>query len=83
MAAVTTSYPSRAFIGGEHVDAASGETFDSLAPGTGTVLGQVASCDVADVDRAVRSARLAFESGVWSRMAPGRPQEDHESGSRS
>jgi 4-(gamma-glutamylamino)butanal dehydrogenase len=70
MAAVTTSYPSRAFIGGEHVDAASGETFDSLAPGTGKLLAKVAACGPEDVDRAVRSARAAFESGVWSEAAP-------------
>ena len=60
----------RAFIDGAYVEALSGKTFDNINPADGTVLGKVASCDVADVDRAVRSARLAFESGVWSRMAP-------------
>jgi gamma-glutamyl-gamma-aminobutyraldehyde dehydrogenase len=70
MAVTTTSYPSRAFIGGEQVDAASGETFDSLAPGTGKLLAKVAACGPEDVDRAVRSARAAFEAGTWSEAAP-------------
>ena len=72
MAAVTTSYPSRAFIGGERVDAASGETFDSLAPGTGKLLAKVAACGPEDVDRAVRSAprRLRVRRLVGSRARP-------------
>jgi 4-guanidinobutyraldehyde dehydrogenase / NAD-dependent aldehyde dehydrogenase len=61
---------SQAFIDGAYVDAASGETFDCISPGTGRVIAQVASCDAEDVDRAVAGARRAFESGVWSRMAP-------------
>jgi gamma-glutamyl-gamma-aminobutyraldehyde dehydrogenase len=65
-----TTYPSRAFIGGEQVEAASGETFDSLAPGTGEVLTAVSACGPEDVDRAVRAARGAFERGVWSDLAP-------------
>jgi hypothetical protein len=36
--AVSTAYPSRASIEGEQVDAASGETFDSLSPRTGEVI---------------------------------------------
>src|SRR5690349_17625902 len=60
----------RAFIDGEYVHALSGKTFDNINPANGKVLGPVAACDAADVDRAVRSARAAFESGVWSRMAP-------------
>jgi len=34
------------------------------------VIAAVAACDADDVDRAVRGARAAFESGVWSRLAP-------------
>ncbi len=60
----------KAFIDGRAVDAVSGETFDCVSPITGEVIAQVASCDRADVDAAVRGARAAFESGVWSRMAP-------------
>jgi gamma-glutamyl-gamma-aminobutyraldehyde dehydrogenase/4-guanidinobutyraldehyde dehydrogenase/NAD-dependent aldehyde dehydrogenase len=66
----SVSIRAQAFVDGEYVDALSGETFDSISPGTGTVLAQVASCDADDVDRAVTGARSAFESGKWSRMAP-------------
>jgi 4-guanidinobutyraldehyde dehydrogenase / NAD-dependent aldehyde dehydrogenase len=60
----------QAFIDGEYVDAASGETFDCVNPATGQTIASVAACDAEDVDRAVRGARAAFESGVWSRLAP-------------
>lgn len=60
----------RAFIEGQYVPALSGKTFAALNPATGRVLAQVAACDAADVDVAVRSARKAYESGIWSRMAP-------------
>lgn len=60
----------RAFIDGRYVEALSGKTFATVNPATGEVIAQIASCDAADVDVAVRSARKAFESGVWSRRAP-------------
>ncbi|HEV3404409.1 MAG TPA: aldehyde dehydrogenase [Gaiellaceae bacterium] len=62
----------QAFIDGAYVDALSGATFDCVNPATGETLGQVAACDTDDVDRAVRGAHAAFESGVWSRLAPKR-----------
>ena len=77
--AVSTDWHSRAaslringhaFIGGRSVPSVSGRTFDCVNPATGKVLAQVAACDTEDVDRAVRAARAAFESGKWSRMAP-------------
>ena len=60
----------QAFVDGDYVDAASGETFDCVSPIGGEVVAKVAACDAADVDRAVTGAREAFESGVWSRLAP-------------
>ncbi len=60
----------QAFIGGKYVPALSGKTFDCIDPATGAVLAKVAACDAEDIDRAVAVARAAFESGVWSRMAP-------------
>ncbi|HTK22722.1 MAG TPA: aldehyde dehydrogenase [Gaiella sp.] len=60
----------QAFIDGGYVDAASGETFDCVSPIGGEVLAKVAAGDKEDVDRAVAGARAAFESGVWSRLAP-------------
>src|SRR5262245_49869704 len=60
----------QAFINGKYVDAASGETFDCISPIDGRLLAKVASCDSADVDRAVTAARAAFNKGSWSRKAP-------------
>jgi gamma-glutamyl-gamma-aminobutyraldehyde dehydrogenase/4-guanidinobutyraldehyde dehydrogenase/NAD-dependent aldehyde dehydrogenase len=60
----------RAFIDGVYVDALSGETFDCVSPIDGSVIAQIAACDAADVDRAVKGARAAFERGVWSKASP-------------
>jgi hypothetical protein len=60
----------QAFIDGQFVDALDRATFESLAPATGGVIAEVAACGEADVDRAVRSARAAFNRGDWSRIAP-------------
>ena len=60
----------QAFIDGRYVPALSGAQFDCVSPIDGRVIAKVASTDQADVDRAVAVARRAFESGVWSRLAP-------------
>ncbi|MEM7429836.1 MAG: aldehyde dehydrogenase family protein, partial [Pseudomonadota bacterium] len=65
----------KAFIGGQFVDASSGEKFDCINPATGMVLTQVASCGEEDVNRAVKAARKSFEDGVWSRRAPAERKE--------
>ena len=62
--------PARAFIDGDWTGAASQQVFENINPATGMVLGTVAACDSADVDRAVKAARRSFEAGVWSRAAP-------------
>ncbi|MGE0491889.1 MAG: aldehyde dehydrogenase [Vulcanimicrobiota bacterium] len=62
--------PTQAFINGKHVPAADGATFDCVSPVDGRVLTSVASCGAEDVDRAVKAARAAFDSGVWSGMSP-------------
>jgi acyl-CoA reductase-like NAD-dependent aldehyde dehydrogenase len=62
----------KAFINGEFVDAASGETYASVNPADGSEIVAIASCDTEDVDRVVKAARDAFESGVWSQVAPAR-----------
>lgn len=59
-----------AVIDGKIVQATSGETFDSLNPATGEIIGRVAACGAVDVDVAVRSARAAFEDGRWSGKSP-------------
>ena len=62
--------PRKLFVNGEWVEAASGKTFATPDPATGETLAQVAEGDVEDIDRAVRAARAAFETGPWSRMTP-------------
>src|SRR5512133_2278648 len=49
------------YIGGEWVDAASGETFESASPADGEKLGTFPKSGVEDVDRAVAAAKEAFE----------------------
>ena len=64
------SRPRQMFIDGKWVEAASGKTFPTYNPATGEVLAQVAEGDREDIDRAVKAARRAFESGPWHEMAP-------------
>ena len=53
------------YIGGTWVEARSGDTFDSIDPATGSVLATVPRGGADDIDRAVASARAAFDGGTW------------------
>jgi phenylacetaldehyde dehydrogenase len=64
------SQPRKILIDGQWVDAASGKTFATYNPATGEILSQVAEGDQADIDRAVKAARKAFESGPWRDLLP-------------
>ncbi|BCX02917.1 MAG: salicylaldehyde dehydrogenase [Candidatus Roseilinea sp.] len=57
------------FINGREVAAHTGETFASVAPETGAMLGYAARAAVEDVDAAVSAAQEAFER--WAAQAPG------------
>ena len=57
-------------INGKWVDSASGKTFPTYNPATGDTLSRVAEGDKEDIDRAVKAARAAFETGPWSRFTP-------------
>jgi aminomuconate-semialdehyde/2-hydroxymuconate-6-semialdehyde dehydrogenase len=59
------------FIGGRFVASQNGETFEDTNPATGEVIALVASGNAADVDKAVGSAREAFEKGPWPKMSVG------------
>ncbi len=61
------SRPFQNYIGGEWVDAAGGETFESLSPATGEVLGTFPKSGPEDVARAVAAAKAAYED--W-RLVP-------------
>jgi aldehyde dehydrogenase (NAD+) len=58
----------RLFINNEWVDPADGGTFDTYNPATGEVLAKVAAASDKDVDKAVKAARKALESGPWATM---------------
>ena len=57
------------FIDGESVEAAEGGTDAVLNPATGEEIAQAPSSTKADVDRAVKAARTAFET--WGNTTPG------------
>ncbi|MFI9648585.1 aldehyde dehydrogenase family protein [Streptomyces sp. NPDC052040] len=54
------------FIDGEFAEAADGKVFKTVSPSTEEVLSEVAQAGEADVDRAVKAARKAFEK--WSAL---------------
>jgi aldehyde dehydrogenase (NAD+) len=60
----------RLFIGGEFVDAANGETFETFDPSTGAAVATVGLAGAEDVDRAVTAARRAADEGPWPSMKP-------------
>ncbi len=55
-------------IDGQNVDSVSGARIDVACPSDGKVFASIPASNAEDVDRAVRSARKAFEKGPWSRM---------------
>jgi phenylacetaldehyde dehydrogenase len=60
--------PRPMLINGQWAMAASGKTFPTYNPATGEVLAEIAEGDREDIDRAVKSARRAFDSGPWRKM---------------
>jgi len=56
------------FIDNQWVNSSDGGEFETINPATGEVLAKVAAGSAADVDRAVKAARKALESGPWNTM---------------
>jgi aldehyde dehydrogenase (NAD+) len=56
-------------INNQWVPSASGKTFPTINPSTGDEICQVAEADAADVEKAVKAARAAFNRGAWKKMA--------------
>jgi aldehyde dehydrogenase (NAD+) len=56
------------FIDNKWVDPVDGDEFETYNPATGEVLAKVASAGTKDVDKAVKAARRALESGPWSTL---------------
>ncbi len=72
IAAETTAFLGQAqkmLIDGKWVDAQGGGTIDVFNPGTEEKLTTIPAGEAADVDKAVKAARKAFE-GPWSKVPP-------------
>ena len=63
-------FETRNLIDGKFVDPQSGKKFQSINPVDNSIITEVSRSGASDVDAAVVSARRAFRSGTWSRMAP-------------
>ncbi len=61
--------PDRFFIGGEWAAPSGSGTIDVISSGTEELFVSVAEAEEADVNRAVASARQAFDKGPWTRMS--------------
>jgi betaine-aldehyde dehydrogenase len=53
------------YINGQWVNSSTGETFPVYDPSTEEIIANVAAASSADVDRAVKAARAAFDFGPW------------------
>lgn len=59
----------KVFIGGEFVAPSGTATIDVINASTEEIAGRTPEASTADIDRAVAAARLAFDSGPWSRTS--------------
>lgn len=72
----TLGHASRAYLGAEHrlfidgkfVASSADESIAVVDPTSGIIVGCVAAGTAADVDRAVKAARRAFDAGAWRKM---------------
>jgi betaine-aldehyde dehydrogenase len=58
----------RMYINGQRVESGSGAWFPVYDPSTEEIMAEVPEADAGDVDRAVKAARTAFDSGPWPEM---------------
>jgi acyl-CoA reductase-like NAD-dependent aldehyde dehydrogenase len=66
---ITIRHPGQLFIGGKWETPSSASTFDVITPATEETFFSVAQAQDVDVNRAVASARQAFDQGPWPRMS--------------
>jgi aldehyde dehydrogenase (NAD+) len=66
---VTLGATDRFFIHGEWAKPSTTSTFEVINPSTEEVFFRVAEAREEDLDRAIASARLAFDSGPWPRLS--------------
>lgn len=55
-------------IDGKWVDPVDGKSFETVNPATGEPIAKVAEGNAKDIDKAVKAARRALDSGPWSKM---------------
>lgn len=55
-------------INNKWVDPVEGGSFETYNPATGEVIAEVAAATAKDVDKAVKAARKALETGPWSKL---------------
>ncbi|MCA0451645.1 MAG: aldehyde dehydrogenase family protein, partial [Proteobacteria bacterium] len=55
-----TLLKTKAFVGGEWIDAPDGKTFDVLDPATGALVARVPDLDAATTAKAIAAAQVAF-----------------------
>jgi len=60
--------PGRLFIDGKWQDASDGAHLPHIHPATNEQVTTIAAGSAADIDRAVRAARRAFDDGPWPRL---------------
>jgi aldehyde dehydrogenase (NAD+) len=58
----------RLYIGGEWIESSDGGTWTHVHPATNEEVARFSTASAADVDRAVRAARRAFDEGPWPTM---------------
>ena len=68
--ATKMNFPVLPFINGKYQKPAAGKKMVTINPATGEPLAHVYACDTKDVDYAVKAARDAFETGIWSKKHP-------------
>jgi gamma-glutamyl-gamma-aminobutyraldehyde dehydrogenase len=69
-ALVASKPDGRMFIDGVRTSSATGLTFTRIRPMDGKPAADIARGGISDIDRAVASARKAFESGIWRAKEP-------------
>ncbi len=69
-AGILTGRETSLFVGGEWVKPADGRLVEVINPTTEEAIGRAALAGPADIDRAVRAARAAFDRGPWPASAP-------------
>src|ERR1700748_659512 len=64
----TAPTATKLLINNRWVPSLSGRTFATINPSTGEEICQIAEADAADVEKAIRAARAAFEHGPWRKI---------------